>query len=254
LAGFADAGAQADRVLKFETQIAQSHWPLEKARDDELTYNLWHRADFDAKAPGVAWAAILAAGKLDKEKDFIVSEPDTMAASAKMIASAPLDDWKAYLRYQLIIAYAPYLTKALDDEQFALYGTVIRGQKVQRQRWERGIALVDGTIGEALGQVYVAKFFPESAKRDMQQLVANFKVALSSLVDKAAWMNASTKEEAQRKLKAFGAKLGYPDKWKDYSALTIERGDLAGNVRRAIEWGWNYEVHKLGGPIDKTEW
>ena len=254
LAGYSDAAAEADRVLKFETQIAQSHWPLEKARDDELTYNLWRRPDLDAKAPGVAWAAILAASKLDKENEFLVSEPDALAAAAKMMASGSLDDWKAYLRYQLVVAYAPYLNKALDDEHFSFYGTVIRGQKVQRQRWERAIALVDGAIGEALGQVYVAKFFPASAKADMQQLVKNFKAALSSLVERAAWMSASTKEAAQAKLNAFGAKLGYPDKWKDYSALTIVRDDLVGNVRRANEWNWNYEVHKLGGPIDKTEW
>ncbi len=254
LAGFADAAVEADRVLKFETQIAQSHWPLEKARDDELTYNLWRRSDLDAKAPGFAWAAVLAAAKLDKEKEFLVSQPDTLTATAKMVATGSLDDWKAYLRYHAIIAYAAYMSKPFEDEEFAFYNTVVRGQKKQQDRWKRGIDLVDGTIGEALGQVYVAKFFPASAKTDMQHLVANFKAALSALVDKAAWMSASTKKEAQAKLNAFGAKLGYPDKWKDYSALTVVRNDLAGNVRRATEWTWNYEVHKLGGPIDKTEW
>jgi len=254
LAGFADAAAQADRVLKFETQIAQAHWPLEKVRDDELTYNLWRRSDLDAKAPGFAWAAILAATKLDKEKEFLVSEPDTLTAVAKMIAGGALDDWKAYLRYHAIIAYAQFLSKPFDDEQFAFYRGIVRGQKKQQERWKRGIDLVDGSIGEALGQVYVAKFFPASAKADMHQLVANFKAAFGALVDKASWMSASTKQEAHKKLNAFGAKLGYPDKWKDYSALTVVRNDLAGNVRRAIEWNWNYDVHKLGGPIDKTEW
>ena len=254
LAGYADAPAQAARVLKFETQIAQTHWALEKARDDELTYNLWRRGDLDTKAPGVAWAAILAAAKLDKEKEFLVSQPDTLTATAKMAASGALDDWKAYLRYHAIAAYAPYMAKPFEDEEFAFYKTTIRGQKKQQDRWKRGIDLVDGTIGEALGQVYVAKFFPASAKADMQQLVKNFKVALSGLVDRAAWMSASTKKEAQAKLNAFGAKLGYPDKWKDYSALTVVRDDLAGNVRRATEWTWAYDVHKLGGPIDPTEW
>ena len=254
LGGFADAAAQADRVLAFETKMAQSHWPLEKARDDELTYNVFHRADFDAKAPGFAWAALFGAAKLDKFNDFLVSQPDTLAATAKFIGSGALDDWKAYLRYHTIAAYAPFLSKPFEDEEFDFYNRTVRGQKEQEPRWKRGINLVDGLIGEAMGQVYVSKFFPQYAKTDMQQLVANFKVAFGKLVDKATWMSAGTRAEAHKKLQAFVAKLGYPDKWRDYSSLKIVRDDLAGNVRRAYEFQWQYDVAKLAGPIDKGEW
>ncbi|MBI1210957.1 MAG: hypothetical protein GC190_05805 [Alphaproteobacteria bacterium] len=254
LAGFADAGAQADRVLAFETKIAQAHWPLEKARDDGLTYNLFRRADFDAKAPGFSWAALLKTAKLDKFNEFLVSEPDTMAAVAKLIGAGSLDDWKSYLRYHAVVEYAPYLSKPFEDEEFDFYNRTIRGQKVQEPRWKRGINLVDDLIGEALGQAYVAKFFPESAKTAMQKLVANFKVAFGKLVDKATWMSPSTRAEAHKKLEAFNAKLGYPDKWRDYSALKIVRDDLVGNVRRAYEFQWAYDLEKLAGPIDRGEW
>lgn len=254
LAGFADAAAQAERVFAFETKIAQAHWPLEKARDDEKTYNLFRRADFDSKAPGFSWAALLGTAKLDKFNEFLVSEPDTLAAVAKLIGSGSLDDWKSYLRYHAVVAYAPYMAKPFEDEEFDFYNRTIRGQKEQEPRWKRGINLVDGLIGEALGQAYVAKFFPQSAKTDMQNLVANFKVAFGKLVDKATWMSAATRAEAHKKLEAFNAKLGYPDKWRDYSSLKIVRDDLAGNVRRAYEFQYAYDLDKLGGPIDRGEW
>jgi predicted metalloendopeptidase len=254
LAGFADAASQADRVLAFETKIAQAHWPLEKARDDELTYNLFKRGDFDAKAPGFAWAALLSAAKLDKFNEFLVSQPDTLAAVAKLVGTGSLDDWKAYLRYHVVVAYASYLPKAFEDEEFDFYRRIVRGQKVQEPRWKRGINLVDGLIGEAMGRVYVGKFFPAYAKADMQQLVSNFKIAFAKLVDKATWMSASTRAEAHKKLQAFVAKLGYPDKWRDYSSLTIARDDLAGNVRRAYRFQWEYDLGKLAGPIDRGEW
>jgi predicted metalloendopeptidase len=254
LAGFADAAAQAQKVVALETEIAKVHWPLEKSRDDELTYNLWKRTDLDSKAGGIDWHLLLSKNGLDGQGEVWVAQPDTLAAVAKLIAEAPIDQWQAYLRYQVLAAYGPYLAKPIADEHFAFYNTIIRGQKEQQPRWKRALNLMDGLIGEAIGETYVAKYFPGSSKTDMQEMVATFRTAFGGLIDRASWMSETTKTEAKAKLAGFNAKLGYPDKWKDYSNLTIARDDLVGNVRRAKEWDWNYNVDKLGKPIDKAEW
>jgi putative endopeptidase len=254
LAGFADAKAQAEKVVALETEIAKVHWPLEKARDDELTYNLWKRADLDSKAAGIDWHLLLSKNGLDGQGEVWVAQPDTLAAVAKLIAEAPLDQWQAYLRYQLLAAYGPYLPKPFADEHFAFYNTIMRGQEEQLPRWKRALNLLNGGIGEAIGETYVAKYFPASSKADMQKMVETFRTALGALIDRAIWMSDTTKTEAKAKLSGFNAKLGYPDKWKDYSKLTIARDDLVGNVRRATEWAWNYDINKLGKPIDKAEW
>jgi predicted metalloendopeptidase len=254
LAGVGDAKAQADQILQLETTIAQSHWPLEEARDDELTYNLWQRADLDSKAAGVDWTLVLSQNGLDGQTEVLVSQPEALIGAAKLIAEAPLDRWKAYLRYHLLVAYSDFLPKAFDEEAFAFYGKIVRGQQQQQDRWKRGLTLLDNQIGEAVGETYVAKHFPPSAKADMQAMIETFRTAFGGLIDRAVWMSESTKTEARAKLAAFTAKIGYPDKWKDYSSLAISRDDLVGNVRRARQFAWNFEINKLGGPIDTTEW
>lgn len=254
LIGVKNAGEQADWVLAFETEVAKAHWPLEKARDDELSYNLWTRAQLDKLGVGYNWNLILEPAGLDKQTEFLVSQPDTLTAIAKLIDSAPLYQWKAYLRYHTLVAHAQFLPKAFDDERFAFYGTIVRGQPKQQERWRRAMDLISGTMGEPLGQLYVAKYFPPSAKADVQQMIAMFRTSLGKLIDNAAWMSASTKKEARAKLDAFGSKIGYPDKWKDYSALKIDRGDILGNTTRAANWEWDYQVGKLGKPIYTHEW
>ena len=254
LAGVKNAGEQADWVLAIETEIAKAHWPLEKARDDELTYNLWPKTKFDGLGVGYNWNLILEAAGVEKQTEFLVGQPDTLIAVSKLIDSVPLHQWKAYMRYHLLVGYAQYLPKAFDAERFAFYGTIVRGQPKQQERWRRGMDMLSNYLGEPLGQLYVAKYFPASAKADVETMIKHFGTSLSNLIDKASWMSASTKKEAHAKLNAFGAKIGYPDKWKDYASLKIDRGDLVGNVVRSTAWQWTDMLNKLGKPIDTHEW
>ena len=254
LAGVKNAGEQADWVLAIETEIAKAHWPLEKARDDELTCNLWPKAKFDGLGVGYNWNLILEAAGVEKQTEFLVGQPDTLIAVSKLIDSVPLHQWKAYMRYHLLAGYAQYLPQAFDAERFAFYGTIVRGQPKQQERWRRGMDMLSNYLGEPLGQLYVAKYFPASAKADVETMIKHFGTSLSNLIDKASWMSASTKKEAHAKLNAFGAKIGYPDKWKDYASLKIDRGDLVGNVVRSTAWQWTDMLNKLGKPIDTHEW
>jgi putative endopeptidase len=254
LAGFADGPAQATQILALETEIAKVHWPVEKSRDDELTYNLWTAKEFASKAAGVDWPAVFAAMSVEGQTEFLVSQPDAMAGIALLIAERPLSDWKAYLRYQLLAGWASSLPQRFDEERFAFYGKALRGQTAQQARWKRGMDLLDGVLGEAVGQVYVARYFPPSAKAEVLGMVSVFRQALGARIQAATWMSPSTKTEAMAKLNAFGAKIGYPDKWKDYSSMKVARGDLAGNMRAAQEWSYQFELNKLGKPIDRSEW
>lgn len=254
MAGFSDGPAQAAQILALESALAKDYWSVEKSRDDELTYNLWRKGDFGAKAPGLDWGAVFTVAGFDSQKEFLVSQPEALAAVAKLVNAAPLDQWKAYLRYQLLQSWATSLPTRFDEERFAFYGKALRGQKAQQERWKRGMDLLDGVLGEAIGQVYVSKYFPASAKADVLGMVAVFKKALGQRIEGAKWMSASTKAEAIAKLNAFGAKIGYPDKWRDYSTMAVSRGDLVGNMRAATEWQYRYDLNKLGKPVDRFEW
>jgi putative endopeptidase len=253
-AGMPDAKAQAEQVLALETEIAKVHWPVEKSRDDDLTYNLWTKAEFPAKAPGADWAAVFEALSVSGQTEFLVSQPDAMAGMAKLIAGRPLAQWKAYLRYQLLAGWATSLPQRFDDERFAFYGKALRGQTAQLARWKRGMDLMDGVLGEAIGQVYVARHFPPSAKAEVLGMIDVFRTALGARIQAASWMSPSTKTEAMAKLNAFGAKIGYPDRWKDYSSMKVSRSRLAENMRAAQEWSYQFDLNKLGKPIDRSEW
>lgn len=254
LAGVKNAAEQAGWVLALETEVAKAHWPVEKARDDELTYNLWTRKQLDGLGTGYTWNLLLKPAGIDGQSEFLVGQPDTLKAMSNLIDKAPLEQWKAYLKYHTLVTAAQFLPKAFDDERFAFYGKIVRGQKTQQERWRRGMDLLSSSMGEPLGQLYVAKYFPASAKADVVKMIGYFRTSLGTLIDKAAWMSASTKKEAQAKLAAFNAKIGYPDQWKDYSNLKIDRADLVGNVLRANQWDWEYNVGKLGKPIYAHEW
>lgn len=254
LAGFKDGASQAEQILALETTLAKDYWPVEKSRDDELTYNLWRKADFAAKAPGLDWGAVFKIMGLDGQSEFLASQPESLAAVARAVNSAPLEQWKAYLRYQIVQSWATSLPARFDEERFAFYGKALRGQKAQQDRWKRGMDLMDGVLGEAIGQVYVAKHFPASAKADVLGMIAVFKTALGERIQDAKWMSASTKTEAMAKLNAFGAKIGYPDTWRDYSTMKVSRGDLVENMRQATEWQYRFDLNKLGKPVDRSEW
>ena len=254
LSGESDTAQKAQAVLDVETQIAQRHWPVEKRRERELTYNLRTRDQLQSLASNYPWQDLLAAGGLQDQAEFVVAELDAVRALAAWFTSVPVDRWRTYLRYHFLATHAGVLPKAIDDERFDFYGRTLNGQPEQRERWKRAVAAVDGAIGEAVGQLYVKKHFPPDAKRQMVDLVENLRKAYAQRIRGLAWMSEDTKKVALEKLQTFHPKIGYPNKWKDYSALEVKAGDAFGNAVRSRVFSWNYDVNRLGKPTDREEW
>lgn len=253
-AGYADAAKQAAGIMAFETKIAAAHWPDEKVRNRDLTTNFRNRAEVLRLAAGAPFDAILNDAKLSREQEFIVAEPDVLTKVSRIFATTPLPDLQAYARYQTLVNYAAFMPKKFDDEQFEFYGKQIRGAQAQKERWRRGVEYVNGAMGEAVGELYVAKHFPPASKQAVLELVENLRASLKLKIQQAAWMSDTTRAEALSKLSTFLPKLGYPDKWKDYSALTVDRGDLIASVKSSEAWAWDDQVSKLGKPVDRGEW
>jgi putative endopeptidase len=249
-----DAHAEAEAIMAFETQVAKAQWPIEKRRDVDATYNPRTKAQLIAYAPGFEWQAFLAASELGTRDNLILSELTAIRDLAAIFKRTPLPTLRAYLTFHYLSDHAPYLPKRFDDARFAFYGRTMRGQPEQRERWKRAVSTVNDALGEQVGQVYVARFFPPESKAKVQQLVANLRAALSERIDALTWMTPETKSRAHEKLATFTPKVGYPDKWKDYSSLEVGRDDLIGNVRRASLWHWRYQVARLDQPVDRAEW
>ncbi|MEL7238926.1 MAG: M13 family metallopeptidase, partial [Planctomycetota bacterium] len=254
LAEIDDADTKADAIYALEERLANAHWAPAKRRNRDLTYNLKTVEELKAFAPEAPWDAFMAGGGLSAEKEVVLREEDAIAATAKILAETPVDTWKDYLKFHLLRTNSDVLPSAFDEATFAFFGTELRGTPKQRERWKRGVAAVNGALGEAVGQVYVDKYFPQDSKDKMDDLVANLRLALDERLDTLPWMGEETKVEAHRKLEKFTPKIGYPEKWTDYSTLEVVRGDAFGNKRRANIWGWKDQISKLGGPIDDTEW
>jgi predicted metalloendopeptidase len=254
LGGGKNAAADAQAIMAFETEIARRQWPIEKQRDLEAIYNPRTRAEVLSQAPGFDWPAFFEVGGLGKRDQFVLGELSAIQDIAKLVEATPLDTLKAYMTFHYLSDHAPYLPVRIDDANFAFYGQTMRGQPKKRERWKRGVDLVNGAMGEQVGQVYVQKHFPPESKAKMQDLVANLRAALAVRIDKIEWMTPETKKRAHDKLATFVTKIGYPDKWKDYSTLEVTRGDLIGNVHRAQRWQWDFEVARLDKPVDKSEW
>ncbi|HEY8539812.1 MAG TPA: M13 family metallopeptidase [Steroidobacteraceae bacterium] len=254
LAGDSDAAQKARAVLDLETQIAQRHWPIEKRRERELTYNLRTGDQLRALARNYPWQDFLSAAGLADQPEFVVAELDAVQSLAAFFTSVPVDRWRTYLRYHYLVAHAGVLPKALDDERFDFYGRVLNGQQQQRERWKRAIAALDGAIGEVVGQLYVKKHFPPEAKEKMVDLVENLRRAYAHRIRGLTWMSEETKKAALEKLETFNPKIGYPNKWKDYSALEVRPDDAFGNAVRARVFEWNYDLNRLGRPTDREEW
>jgi predicted metalloendopeptidase len=254
LAGIADAPAKADRIMALETRIAQAHWPAERTRDAIANYNPKSRTEIKAFAPGLDWQAMFEAMEVGGWDRFNANTPTALKGIAALVASRPLDDWKAYLTYHHLHNHAPYLPKAIDDENFAFYGRTLDGREQQRERWERGVDLVNRGLGEAIGQVYVKQHFPPESKARIDALVENLEAAYKANIEKLEWMGPETRTKALQKLASFRVKIAYPDKWKDYSSMAIVPGDVLANARAADLWSWRYDVAKLGKPVDKDEW
>jgi predicted metalloendopeptidase len=254
LGGAPDAHAKAKDIMAFETAIAKAQWPIEKRRDVDATYNPRTKAQLVAYAPGFAWQSFFDASQIGGRQDLIVSELTAIKDLAGVFNHVSLPTLKAYLTFHYLSDHAPYLPKRLDDARFAFYGQTLRGQPQQRERWKRAVDQVNDALGEQVGQLYVAKYFPAQSKAMMQDLVANLRAALSDRIDQLDWMTPETKSRAHEKLATFTPKIGYPDRWKDYSTLEVRRDDLIGNVRRAAEWQWHYHVARLDKPVDREEW
>jgi predicted metalloendopeptidase len=254
LGGDADARANAQAIMAFETQIAHAQWPIEKQRDMVAVYNPRSRSEIVAQAAGFEWQAFFDACRLGKREQFVLGEITAIQEIAKLLGATPLETLQAYVTFHYLSDHAKYLPRRFDDAYFAFYGQTLRDQPKKRERWKRGVDQVNDALGEQVGQVYVQKYFPPESKAMMQELVGNLTAALRLRIEALEWMTPETRKRAQEKLATFVTKVGYPDKWKDYSALEVRRGDPIGNVHRAQRWAWNYEVDRLDKPVDKTEW
>jgi predicted metalloendopeptidase len=254
LARVGDAAGKAARILALETRLARAHWAAERTRDAIANYNPKSRAAVATYAPGLDWQAMFDAMQVGTWDLFNVNTPTAVKALAALVSSQPLEDWKAYLTYHHVHNHAPYLAKAFDEENFAFFGKTLAGREQQRERWQRGVDLVNGGLGEAIGQVYVNRHFPPEAKAKIDALVENMRAAYKANIETLAWMGPETRAKALTKLAALRPKIGFPEKWKDYSTMTIVPGDLMANVRAAELWSWRFNINKLGKPVDKDEW
>jgi predicted metalloendopeptidase len=254
LAGAPDAEARARRILDLETKIARTHATRTDTGDIAKSNNPWSRADFDAKAPGLDWAAFFGAAGLAGQPRFIVWQPSAVTGEAALVASEPLSVWKEYLALRQIEVYADVLPKAFADERFAFYGKTLNGTPEPQPRWKRAVGATNAALGEAVGQLYVAKYFPPEAKAALEKMVDDIKAAFGRRIDALEWMAPATKVEAKRKLATLKVGVGYPDKWIDYSGLQVVAGDALGNVQRAEAFELARNLAKLGKPIDRGEW
>ena len=255
LAGDNNGPASARAVVEFEKQLAKLQWTKVELRDPIKAYNKVDVTKLNTLAPGYDWKAYLAdAGIGGKVNYVIVSQPSYLKGMTALLNKTPVETLKAYFQWQTVRAFAPYLNKSFVDENFAFYGTVLSGVTEQRPRWKRGVSVAEGALGEAVGKLYVAEQFPADRKARMEALVGNLLASYKTSIDTLDWMSPVTKKQAQAKLAKFTTKIGYPNKWRDYSALTVSKDDLVGNVIRSHEFEYNKEINKLGKPIDRDEW
>jgi putative endopeptidase len=254
LAGQPDPDGAAKRIYAVEHSLAQVHWSRAEERQVEKLYNPVATADLVKTMPGVDWAAWLSAVGLGGEKRVIVQQPSSVTATAKIIGETPITTWKEYLTYHTLASAAPLLTKAFVAEDFAFNGTVLSGTPQLKDRWKRGVDQVNGDLGEAVGELYVARYFPPEAKAKADELVRNITTAMDARLQRLTWMAPETKVKARIKLAAFTPKIGYPTKWRDYSTLNIVAGDAYGNSIRANEFEFQRNLNKIGKPVDRTEW
>ncbi|WP_187689613.1 M13 family metallopeptidase [Nocardia wallacei] len=260
---FALAGIDHDpqRVFELERKLAAGHWDVVRRRDAELSYNLTTFDALTAENPEfdwAAWATATAAG-VDRPgpelfAELVVRQPDYARTFARLWAAESLADWQAWATWRVLRARAPYLTAELVAENFDFYGRTLTGAQENRERWKRGVSLVQDLLGEAVGKLYVAKHFPPEAKQRMRELVANLIEAYRRNISQLEWMGPDTRKAALAKLEKFTPKIGYPDRWRDYSAVRIDPADLVGNYRRGYAAEHDRDLNKLGGPVDRDEW
>jgi len=260
LAGINDASARADRILALETEIAKVQWSRADRRDADKIYNPMPVSELKTLAPDFPWDSFLAESHIPlttasgSERYAIVAEKSAFGPLAKIFAATPVSTWRDYLVVHHLQHFAAYLPKRFDDRNFAFYGTVLSGNTQQLDRRTRGIRLLDRTLGEALGKLYVARYFPPESKAKANELVSNLLKAYEADIQTLDWMGPATRAKALEKIRQFTPKIGYPDHWRDYSAYDVKRDDLIGNIQRAAVFEWNRDVARINQPVDKTEW
>ena len=255
MAGDRAASADAADVVALETKLAHAQWTRVENRDPVKTYNPVPLAKLSQLTPGYDWKRYLVAADVDGKIDkVILSQPSYIEGFGRLVEQTPLPVWKSYFRWRLISSYAPYLSHPFVDERFQFVGHVLQGIPENEPRWKRGIHVLEGSMGFALGKLYVARYFPPERKARMDALVSNLIAAYRESFERLDWMSPQTKKEALAKLAVLTPKIGYPSKWRDYSRLAIDRGDLVGNVMRANAFEYQREIAKLGKPVDRTEW
>jgi endothelin-converting enzyme/putative endopeptidase len=254
LLGDANPTASADTVISFETEAARGHWTQEDLRVPENAFKAMSAADFKKLTPNIDMEKFAADAGIPQLTHTVAYGDTSITAGAKLVDTQSIAAWKKYLTFHIASDNAAFLTKAFDDASFDFFSKTLRGVAAKRDRWKRGVTLLDQNIGEALGEAYAAKFFPPENKEKMQQLVGNLNSALKSRLETLDWMDEPTRAAAQKKLANFEVRVGYPNKWRDYSALQIDKGKLFENVMAARQFEWNRLVGRLGGPVDREEW
>ena len=254
LAKILDPSATATRIYDFEHKIAAVQWTRTQSADVAKANNHWMRADFDKKAPGIDWSALLEGAGLSSAQTFIVWQPDAIAGIAKLVASQPLPVWREYLAYHAVDHNLSVLPKPFRDEGFAFYGKALTGTEKQRDRWKRAVDATNGALGPAVGKMYVAKHFPAESKAQLKAIVANISAAFGRRIDALTWMSPKTKESAKAKVASLVVGIGYPDTWRDYSTLQVVRGEAFENAQRASLADFEFQRSKIGKPPDRGEW
>lgn len=249
-----EAKAHAATILDVETALAKASKSRVDLRDPVANYHKVTTASLAENYPDLPLKFYMMESGLEKVPDLIVGQPEFFAALDKLVKDRPLEDWRVYLRWHLVTAAAPFLQAAAEDEDFAFYGTVLRGQPTQEPRWQRAAKVIDSHIGEALGQLFVEKYYPPTARARMNELVENLKAVFRDRLKKVDWMTDETRSKALAKFDLFTQKIGYPDKFRDYSKVKIRSDDFLGNVQRAEIFESRRELARVGKPVDKTEW
>jgi putative endopeptidase len=248
------ATKNAGTIMKLETDLAKASRKLEALRDPIKNYNKMTVADLSKSTPNIAWKAILPVFGVAKADTIIVGQPEFYKALNSMVKTYSIEDWKTYLKWDLVNSYASYLNSAIENQNFKFYSTVLNGVSKQKPRWKRVVGQTDGSLGELIGQVYVAEYLPKGSKEKLLEIGNNIREVYADHIKKLDWMSEATKVKALHKLSKIVMKVGYPDKWKDMSTMNIDRKSYCGNVMQANIWSYNYMKNKFGKPVDRTEW
>ena len=254
LAGISDPEAKADRIIALERRIAEAHWTPERSRDIQAINNPMNRAQLNQLAPQFQWDTYLQRRGLGSVDSVIATQTTAITGIGQLLDQVPLDTWKEYLAFHFINSYANYLPHAFDEAKFNFFSRTLSGQQQQRDRWKRGLGLVNGALGEAVGRIYVERHFTAESRRQMDELIGNLRGAFAERLQNLQWMDEETRRQALAKLDAFEPRIGHPEVWIDYSNYQVNRGDLLGNMVRAAQFGWNLQLSRLPNPVDRRLW